>query len=64
MSKEFKEVNSSHDMIDIGSVRVIDIVIGKPAVRFFLDNDLIVLSDTFDTIEEAIKFRNEIMGVE
>ena len=68
--RTFKEINENHDMICIEAVKAIDIPRIKRMneeqykylTRFYLEGDMFFSSDDFDTKEEALKFRNEIMG--
>lgn len=60
INRTFKEINQQHDMICIEEV--VGIQIRGNAVLFDLNGSGLYESDDFDTEEEALEFRNEIMG--
>ena len=64
--RTFKEIDNRHTMIcieDISEVEIENDLINKNMwrVNFYINNDFFP-SKEFDTEEEALKFRNEIMG--
>ena len=68
-NRTFKEINKGHDMICIEEVEAIIISniishTGKKVILEFHTKGWSYVTDGFDTEEEALKFRNEIMGWE
>lgn len=64
-SKTFKEIDNRHTMICIEDVEAIKICGFNKRERVdFFTKDNIYPSKEFATKEEAVKFRNEIMGWE
>ena len=62
-SRTFKEINKDHDMICIEEVEAIIIKhTGQKVILEFHTKGCFYDTDDFDTEEEALKFRNEIMG--
>ena len=63
--RTFKEIDNRHTMICIEDVEAVKIggFNNRERVDFYI-NDTIYSSKEFATKEEALKFRNEIMGWE
>ena len=62
-NRTFKEINKDHDMICIEEVEAIIIShSGKKVILEFHTKGCFYVTDGFDTEEEALKFRDEIMG--
>lgn len=70
INRTFKEINEKHDMICIEEVKAITLCRTYPKDEYdkreywlyFVMGSQLLRSDYFNTKEEAIKFRDKIMG--
>lgn len=70
INRTFKEINKQHDMICIEEVKAITLCRTYPKDEYdeleywlnFVMGSQLLRSNYFKTEEEALKFRNEIMG--